>query len=340
MKPEGITWKQWLLYNYYFMAGNVLGQKITDSYFQPKKMKLFHDIAKNENISNRGELIPTETIEHNDPAEFLKDPSKLTHNLLLFRGQAKHWPCMEKWTQEFFVDKLGNYKTDIIDNEGLADEGTEFIETDMATFVKTMKEDKKNYLRFSRIIDDNPELKNDLDLDFINSFKHGMTRGDTFYLFMGEAGTKTEMHHAMPATLFVQIKGTKKWTIYAPEERIFLDPVAKRMPYHYSKANPYVFNDPKFPILKHSKYYQFEMNEGDVMWMPPFFWHYVENPTSSIGLAFKFVDLAMAAKLSKVCLFHYMTATNPNIISSFLHNKKYKHDLLYEQKKKNKKAFV
>lgn len=201
-----------------------------------------------------------------------------------------------------------------------------------------MKEDKSTYLRFSRIIDDNPELKKDMDTDFIYSFKSGPTRGDTFYLFMGEAGTKTDMHHAMPATVFVQVRGKKKWTIYAPEERIFLNPVAKRMPYQYSKANPYITDNPEFPIQKFAKYYQFTLNEGDIMWLPPFFWHYVENPIYSVGVAFKYVDLIMAAKLSKVCLWLYMTSTNPNIISSFFHNKNTKHDLLYEQKKKKTKS--
>lgn len=337
MKPEGITRKQWLQYNYYFSSGNYLGLDYTKNRLDAKKKRLFADIARNSSMQGRGGKIPTETIECNDLTPYLADKEKLERTVLLFRNKAKDWPCMEKWTEDFFVEKMGNYRTEIIDNMGLADDGTVYTETNMATFVKQMKQDKKNYLRFSRIVDDNPELKADMDTDFISKFKYGTTRGDTYYLFMGEAGTKTEMHHAMPATVFVQIRGKKTWTIYAPEERVFLDPVGQRMPYHFSKANPHNLNDPDYPLLKYAKYYQFTMNEGDVMWMPPFFWHYVENPTASIGVAFKYVNLAQAFRLSKLCTWHYLTATNPNIISSYFHNKKTKHDLLYEQQKKNKK---
>lgn len=124
MKPEGITNCQWWLYNYYFVTGNYLGQSITSNYFDPKKLKLYEQIAQNKNIAARSGLIPTESIECNDITPYLSGEKDLAIQPLIFRGKAANWPCASKWTEQFFNEQLGNAKTDIIDNEGLAEEGS------------------------------------------------------------------------------------------------------------------------------------------------------------------------------------------------------------------------
>ncbi len=150
MKPSGINNYQWWLYNFYFIAGNYLGQKITQKYFEPKKQKLFRQIELKNGLANRGGKIPTESIECDDITPFLKKKNQLSSSPLIFRGKGNNWPCMSKWDETFFLEKLGHCPIDIIDNVGFAEEGTEFTETTMETFITEMKKDKKHYLRFSR----------------------------------------------------------------------------------------------------------------------------------------------------------------------------------------------
>lgn len=141
----------------------------------------------------------------------------------------------------------------------------------MADFIDKLSKDKHNYLRFSRIIDDHLRLREDMDVNWLEKFRSNFARGGYLYLFMGEEGSKTDMHVAIIQTLFIQIKGKKKWTIYAPNERIFVDGIADRRLYFYSHATPSKLDDPNFPLLKYAKRYEITLDEGDVLWFPTFY---------------------------------------------------------------------
>ena len=88
--------------------------------------------------------------------------------------------------------------------------------------------------------------------------------------------------------------------IYAPSDRPYLDLRTTCTFYFHSDCDPYDLDDPKFPLLKHAWKYEITLEPGDVLWVPPFMWHQVENPTESIGIAYRFM------------------ATRPNIFLHFL----------------------
>jgi hypothetical protein len=251
---------------------------------------------------------------------------------LLFSGEAKKWPCISKWDKGFFRDNHGDYNISLVGNVGLADKENQSKHkvTSMAEYVDNLAKETHNYLRFSRIIDDREELKKDLDVNWITKFKSKFARGGYLYLFMGEAGSKTDMHVAIIQTLFIQIKGKKKWVIYAPNERLFVDAIADRRPYFYSQANPNQMDDPHYPLLKHAIRYEILLDEGDVLWFPSFYWHYVENLTENIGVTYKFTEFGESFKLSKVMTALFFMATRPTIFESFYYNTFKNRDLLFD----------
>ena len=292
-----------------------------------KKNALFNDIKSNENISSRIERKTTDDISYISTEEYLANFSKNIMHPAVFKKAAIDWSCMTKWTDDFFAESMGDYPVEIIDNIGLTDKDSNYLQTDMKTFIRKLKKQEKAYLRVCRIIDDRPELKKDIDQQLIGNLVGGYGKGDFFYLFMGDAKTNTTTHSEMPTTVFIQVEGEKKWNIYAPEEGVFLNPVAHRMAYFFTRAKVNSKNNSDYPIIDFAKSYEVITQKGDILIIPPFYWHYVENLSQNVAIAFKHLDVPLAFKLSKTLSALFFLRTKPTIIESILYNKKRNYDV-------------
>ena len=155
-----------------------------------------------------------------------------------------------------------------------------------------------------------------------------------FFFFLGGKGTKTPIHNGFGPTLFVQVEGQKKWTFYQPEDRFFLDVKPEGRSYYYSNANPDKLEVDKFPLFKYAKKHEVILNEGDILWFPPFAFHQVENVNNSIGVAYKYVDIPHAFKNSKIMAFLYFFANKPNIITTFFGNRMGENEYIFKESRK------
>jgi len=312
---------------------HLIGLKRSEKYIRRYRNNLYQEILTNKGIENRGHTLYTEDVICDSFENVVNDKEKLMEGPLVFKGAAKDWPCTKKWSKEYFRQYFAQFTVSLVGNPGLVDKENEskYKEASMGEFIDSIGKDKHNYLRFSRIIDLNPDLKSDVDIDWLNRFRPKLARGGNLYLFMGEAGSKTDMHCAIIQTLFFQVKGTKKWTIYAPNERIFIDAIADRRPYFYTHAQPGKPDDPNFPLLKYAKKYEIVLEEGDILWFPSFYWHYVENLTHSIGVTYKFTEFKWAFKMSKTLTTLFFLATKPFLVASFYYNTFKNRDLLFDK---------
>lgn len=331
MKPEGVSTLQWYKYNFFYLAEHIIGQKYSKKYLLPSKMKLFHKAMENQDIRSRAETIPTQEIEYDSFEAYKSSKKNLLESPLVFRGVAKEWPCCQKWSKDFFKERYGNVRVTLINNPGLVDknEKNEFKVTDFSGYFDEAEKDKSKYLRFSRILDNQKDLVDDLNYDWLRQFKTPFSGHEVSYLFIGEGNTKTPTHAGLPHTLFIQVKGRKRWVVMAPNERFFLDPVADRTLYFYTNSDIRNNEDERYPLVPFIRKYEFVLDEGDVMWMPGLFWHHVENETPTIGVAFKYQNLPEVFKLSKAMFFLAFTATKPTIFRSFIYNILNKQDYIY-----------
>jgi hypothetical protein len=54
MRPQGITEKQWIKYNFYLILEHCMGIKYSEKYLRGPKNKLYNEILQNEGMNNRG----------------------------------------------------------------------------------------------------------------------------------------------------------------------------------------------------------------------------------------------------------------------------------------------
>jgi hypothetical protein len=197
-------------------------------------------------------------------------------------------------------------------------------------YISQLRSGSLKYLKFSDLVHDNKELKDDFDLSWLRKLRGlPFSWGEDTRFFMGGKGTFTPLHVGFSNFFFIQVMGQKKWIFYPPNNRMFLDARTERTTYLFSQANPYELDNPKFPLLKYATRYEVLLSPGDVIWVPSFTWHYVENPTLSIALRFGRASMATALRGSKMFTLLMFLTTKPSMIEHFLTTLTKKRDSIY-----------
>lgn len=125
-----------------------------------------------------------------------------------------------------------------------------------------------------------PELKQFVDSDITRLVAPGKagTPPSFYQLFMGYAAQGSTVHCAIGLNVFRQIAGRKRWYFFAPDQS----------PYVYPKLYENGFSATSKTIQNHNKgkgspwftriqRYTVVLEPGDVLIVPPWWWHSVEN---------------------------------------------------------------
>lgn len=106
------------------------------------------------------------------------------------------------------------------------------------------------------------------------------------YVWISSPGMITHGHFDQDYNLFTQILGTKRFTFWSPSqhESLYMFPRIHPL-WHKSRIN---FRDPdvkKFPAFSHTSALQVTVGPGDLLFIPPYTWHYVETLSPSVSLS-------------------------------------------------------
>jgi hypothetical protein len=315
MKPKNVLRSHWLQYNTLFFLEHILGEKWYPKIFSETEKRLYKKI--DEHVTKHpveDDFQILEFKEGNYPEPFCHP-----YFPMVYRGIAKDWPSAKKWSLDFFDDAFGDTDVTLINNAGLTkdtDQAYDVIK--FREYIKRMKSGSKDYLKFSRIVEEQSSLRDDFDYAWLRKFRTKFAQNDLFYFFMGAKDTITPIHDGYAITVFVQVKGSKKWVFYPCNQRLFIGARPRRYNYFYSEADPYVLDDPKFPLMKHAKPHVIEVHEGDVLYFPSLVWHQVENTTDSIGVAYKFASIPSGFISSKMLAICFFLATKPWLIETLM----------------------
>ena len=177
-------------------------------------------------------------------------------------------------------------------------------------------------------------LRKDFDLAFLKRFHLPTTFGQQFFMFMGNTESMTPVHCGFANTVFIQVTGKKKWILWAPNERIFFDPRAERRSYNFSHVDPYVTNDPNFPLYKYARRYEVILEPGDILFFPSHLWHQVENVEGGVSVAYKIVHLPTNFRSSFILTTLAFLATRPNMLLDVFYHRFKKSDYLFTRSQK------
>ena len=252
---------------------------------------------------------PIDVHEDLAPERFHRDYLD-TDTPVVFRGVGCAWAAAD-WTPEELGRRYPTTTCRLIraapnEPKGRPGEGRDATYVEIA---ESMSEGGDLYARFSGIMNQHPELIEELDLEWFRTMRRDVDRFENWGFFMGGAGTATGLHCSIAPNLFYQITGRKRWYIYPSEADPFFAPAVKCSPYFYSEVD--VSDARAWPIAEAVPGWVADLEPGDVLFVPAFAWHQVHNETATIASGYRWMDPKLGWRNSPLKTFLAATCTNP-----------------------------
>jgi len=109
---------------------------------------------------------------------------------------------------------------------------------------------------------------------------------DKQFVWISSAGMITHTHFDQDYNFFVQLVGEKRFTLWSPEQHELMYSYPRVHPlWHKSRVNFRDVDLLKFPGVARARGIQVRLGPGDMLYVPPYTWHYVETLTPSVSLS-------------------------------------------------------
>ena len=237
--------------------------------------------------------LKVDTLDTIDQRTFVENYLKQQKPFVL-KGLASGTAAGKKWDLDYMKFVLGNVEVDVFNNQ---------IKSDTAYTRGNQKMIFSDFIEMIR----KPEPTH-IRLFLFNGFKHAPKLRNEFpcpifykgildkigFMFFGGKSTDVRMHYDidMSNVLHTQFAGKKRVILLSPENGVLL----YKLPFNtftlIDASNP---NFDKYPALKYVKGYDITLNDGDTLFMPSGFWHYMIYQEG--GFAVTYRKIAQSPKL-------------------------------------------
>lgn len=245
----------------------------------------------------------------------------------VMRGAARDWDCAHHWSIAAISRRYGHLPVHLVDDHVANDDSIGDV-VSLRQVIDSFSTSKPLYARFVPIIHRDPAVLNELDLKFCEAVATG---GKGFRLwgnggegtrlrshfFVGSAGQTTRLHCELTGNLFINVVGQKRWRIYAPEFNPCLYSPVNRGPGVFgSPVDPNAIDHQAYPLARYATGYDVTLEPGDVLHVPPFYWHHVDTLSTNISLGLRWYDFKVANRVSSFQNLLSMIATNPPMLKA------------------------
>lgn len=201
---------------------------------------------------------------------------------------TRDWPARRKWGMDYFKAVAGDTMVPLYDSQRST--GRKHQHAPAATMPLRDYFDRlaqgENDLRmfFFNLLFEVPELTKDFDFPDVGLklFKKLPV------LFVGGKGARVQMHFDIDLAdiLLCHFGGRKRVMLFSPEQTKYM----YHVPFSFSSlfdANVERPDFKRFPALAQLKGEIAELNHGDVLYIPPGYWHYVMYDEISFSMALR-----------------------------------------------------
>ena len=303
-------------YNLRFIFEHFLGFKIFQELIKlwDKKIqkKIYNSIKSTKEIN-----IKIKEFDSNINPEILREKYIKKGIPFIVRSGAKKWNAFLKWDFTFFKKKYGNHPVILSNHPDLGDYknlDAGIIKSNLKKIIEGINKNSMKYARFNPLLDTYKELQNDLNQDWLDKVRNTKIKKH-HVLFIGNKGTKTNIHTAGTDNLFVQIRGKKKWLIWDQKVHYIINPKVNRAPAKVSNINPNKINNSNL-AFNHLPKCEIILKEGDIIFIPAYLWHYVENLTPSIGIGIRWLSFYNSFRNNPLLANLELFNTSPSIFST------------------------
>lgn len=244
---------------------------------------------------------------------------------VVFNQQAINWRATQAWSLDFFKDRYQDRTYNIVQwmterefTPGMkrSDEVTYRITG--KEFFETIQAGKKVYLRGCPILEEEPELQNDLDLNWLKRMRQCFF-GVAYQSFISSGKVFAPIHNESTSFFFIVIEGQKKWRMFKASDFPIINPEQERIPYNLSGLNLNHIDEENYPGVKYLDCYKCDLKKGDILFVPAWMWHFVETPIPSWAISYKFSSFRSFLS-SLTFVFDRLLIAKPNILDTLYYS--------------------
>jgi lysine-specific demethylase 8 len=151
--------------------------------------------------------------------------------------------------------------------------------------IENPNQEETGYLAQTQLFEQIPDLKKDIIIpDYCNlgDFDEPIVNA-----WFGPKGTVSSLHHDRYHNLLSQVVGEKYIRIYHPNQSNLLYPnSSNKLLFNTSQVDVESPNLEEFPSFSKASYVECILKENEMLYIPPFFWHYVRSLATSFSVSF------------------------------------------------------
>jgi hypothetical protein len=327
-------------YDFLWFVDHCLGPTRTDRILPRARERLSARARREISTSGEGKRLPIPRVSEISVEDFKRDYLRRGRPVIL-AGAAAKWDCVGRWSPQFLAERYGTDPVALIDASPKVLENTDHqLEyTTLREVIESMGSGPlSKYSRFNTLLKDHPELTKDFDLGFLKRRRNALASGKTFQVFIGGAGTKTHIHADSEHNLFTQVHGKKNWILYPPGYDGLIDPVISRTPYFFTGFDPDHPDFERYPLMRYADSLEGTLEPGDILFVPPSWWHHVKNPEDSIGFGFRWFSAHDSFRQDFMMALLMMLAVDPPIYVATKHREDFTKIFSYRAKRALRKS--
>lgn len=213
---------------------------------------------------------------------------------VVIKGLLDDWPAMHKWNTDYLREKIGDVVVPVRVKPksappgffaGKPDEKLPMKQMSVSEYIDLFEKGETTdvYLAGTSIPDYFPELEKDIPLlPYID-----LDRKLRKQFWLGIKGTVAPLHLDIWDNFLCQLTGGRRLVLFDPRDvnRLYPYGAFSSAP-HISKINLDTATSAEFPLLDELVGYEAIVEPGDVLYMPPGWWHQVWTTADSIAVNF------------------------------------------------------
>eukprot|EP00850_Spirogloea_muscicola_P021956 SM000269S09911 [mRNA] locus=s269:137920:140796:- [translate_table: standard] len=214
---------------------------------------------------------------------------------VIVTGALAHWPALSRWRDLNYLREVAGLRTIPVEvgEHYLADSWRQDLMT-LNSFISCHLEDRhaplptsdaRGYLAQHGLFDQVPQLRHDFSVPEY-CMLGGSGAEPVVNAWLGPAGTVTPLHHDPHHNLLAQVVGQKYVRLYDRACADALYPHSETMLHNSSQVDLDATDNSRWPLFAAASYVDCCLAEGEMLYIPPQWWHYVRSLTLSFSVSF------------------------------------------------------
>ena len=207
---------------------------------------------------------------------------------VVIESLTEHWPARQKWTLDYIQSVAGEAVVPVFESQRARNRKHQHAPAAQLRledyFAKLRAGDSNLRLFFLNLFALAPKLRTDFEFPDMGLKLYRKLP----LLFMGGKGAKVQMHFDIDLAdiLLCHFGAKKRVLLVSPEQKPFM----YHVPFSFSALFDVDFERPdfsKYPALQRVEAQFAELNHGDVLYIPPGYWHYITYDDISFSMALR-----------------------------------------------------